>query len=314
MRRLCWIPFFLLACSNTRLAEVDRTEFVFGSYVRIRALAPSQSKAENAVRKTFQEMFRLDTLWSGFLTGSEVALVNESGRALVSAETRDLIEAGLEFCRETEGALDITVQPLIEAWGFLGDGYRVPDTAELKALCKLIDFRKVKVFGDSVVLTRGVRIDLGAVAVGRAVDRAVETLKAAGVEQGLIDAGGDIRVFGNRVWRIGLQNPRGEGVIRVFKLRNQAVSTSGDYQKFFEVDGQRFCHIFDPGTGYPAGECASVTVVAQSALAADAYSTAVFVLGPEKGLKMVQARESLEVVVLVDRGDSLAGYESGGVK
>ncbi len=305
--------FILLACSKPGLTKVDETGFAFGSYLRIEALAPTRTVAESAVQRVFAEMSRLDTLWSSFLPGSEVARINESKNGIVHAETRDLIDAALKFCASTGGALDITIQPLTEAWGFLGGEYRVPDSAELKKARGLVDYHRVLVRNDSVILMGRARLDLGAVAVGCAVDRAVEMLKAAGVKQGLVDAGGDIRVFGDRVWRIGLQNPRGKGIIRVLNVKNQAVSTSGDYQKFFEDDGKRYCHIIDPETGYPASRCASVTVIARSALVADAFSTAVFVLGPENGLKKVQAHES-SAIVLVDIGDSLVTYKSGGIK
>ncbi len=311
MWRSFFLLFVLMACDRSRLAEVDRTEFVFGSYVRIKALAVSKVVAESAVGLAFEEMYRLDTLWSAFLPGSEVARLNESRAATVSPETGRLIEATVDACAATGGALDITVLPLSEAWGFLGGRRRVPDSAELAAAVELVDYRNVGIEGDSVFLCGGARIELGSVAVGEAVDRGVRILKDAGVEQGLVDAGGDIRVFGDRVWRIGLQNPRGDGVIRVFELRNRSVSTSGDYQKFFESDGQRYHHILDPKTGCPARGCASVTVFAQSALAVDAYSTAVFVLGPERGLEFVRQQESLGVVMLVADGDSVRSLEAG---
>ncbi len=318
-----WLFALATMCCRPRLVEVDRTEFGFGSYIRIRALAPNKALLNRTVEKAFAEMFRLDTLWSSFLPGSEVALLNRTGRAAVSSDTRELISEALRVCAATDGALDITVKPVLNAWGFTSaapggneqdvtrEQWRVPDSVELARARSLVDFRQVLVRGDSVLLLEDAQIDLGAVAVGFAVDRAVEMLQAAGVNQGLIDAGGDIRVFGDRDWKIGLKNPRGEGVIRVFRVRNRAVSTSGDYEKFFEADGHRYHHIIDPCTGYPADRCASVTILAPTAFAADAYATAVFVLGPNKGLEKVREQEGMAAVVLVDSGDSLKTYETG---
>jgi thiamine biosynthesis lipoprotein len=271
---------WVLAC-RPQLAEVDGTEFAFGSYVRIRVLAEAPPIAETALACAFTEVHRLDTLWSAFLPSSEVAGVNRHRGQAVRAETRELVGRALEVCREVDGALDVTILPVSEAWGFRDERYRVPDSAELAAALEPVDFRQVRLSGDSVWLAGTAQLDLGAVAVGAAVDRAVGLLKEAGAKQGLVDAGGDIRVFGDRVWRIGIQNPRGPGVIRVHQLMDRAVSTSGDYQKYFESDGRRYHHIIDPRTGYPADGCASVTVFAPTAFEADAYATAAFVLGPE---------------------------------
>jgi len=301
----------LFVCCADRLAEIDRTEFGFGSYVRIQALAFNSAALDSAVESAFSEMFRLDTLWSSFLDVGDVYRLNRTGGASVQPETQELVREALVVCRNTGGALDITVKPLLDVWGVTKGNRRIPDSAELAEAKELVDFRQVDLRGDSVVLSGGARIDLGAIAVGFAVDRAVEELKAHGVKQGLVDAGGDIRVFGDRVWRIGLRNPRGEDVIRVFSVQNRAVSTSGDYQKYFEVEGRRYHHIIDPATGFPADKCASVTMLAPTALEADAYATAIFVLGPDAGLKVVRERKETGAVVLVESGDSLVTCEAG---
>jgi len=310
VRTVVILGLLLTACGGPELFERERTEFAFGSYFRVKLLAGGEAEAESSLARAFSRIHRLDTLWSAFLPGSEVARVNRLRRAGVSSETRALVETALGFGDVTGGALDVTVAPLVEAWGFPDGRYRVPDSSELMTLLSGVDYRKVSVRGDSLLLEGGVRLDLGAVAVGNAVDRAVEGFIEEGIEQGLVDAGGDIRVFGDRDWRIGLQDPRGDGVVRVFELRNRAISTSGDYQKFFERNGKRYCHIVDPATGRPACHFASVTVLAPSALTADAYSTALFVMGVE-GMGLFEAEDSLAAVVLVPIGDSLQMLEAG---
>ncbi|MEO0078293.1 MAG: FAD:protein FMN transferase, partial [candidate division WOR-3 bacterium] len=221
--------------------------------------------------------------------------------------------AGIRFGEKTSGAFDITVQPLVGAWGFIDGRHRVPDSAELAGLVRRVDYRRVFVNGDTVALGDGVMLDLGGIATGMAVDRAVEVLQFAGAEQGLIDAGGDIRVFGNRTWRIGVQAPRGAGVVRVLRLRDRAVSTSGDYQKFFEQGGVRYCHVLNPRTGKPVQGVASVTVIAPTSLDADAFSTAVMALGPDSGLALLAAETSLAAVAAYELDGRLVWREAGRV-
>jgi len=311
MGRLAPVALFVLACAGGGLEEVDRTEFGFGSYVRVRALAPTRARAESALGAAFHELHRLDTLWSAFLPGSDVERLNGRGSVVVHPETRELIVEALGYAELTDGALDITIRPLTELWGFVGGEYRLPDSGAVRQSAGLVDWHRVRVRGDSILLGEATRLELGAVAVGAAVDCAVETLASRGAAQGLVDAGGDIRVFGDRRWRIGLQSPRGAGILRVLELRDAAVSTSGDYQKCFEVGGRRYHHILDPVTGYPAEGCASVTVTAPTALAADALSTALFVLGPDRGRALIARVGGAGAVFVVDAGGSLVELEGG---
>lgn len=279
---------FFSGCSRPGYV-VDETEMGLGSYIRIYARGKTKEKTEKAVRRAFAEMHRLDTLWSIFLDKSEVVQLNRWRKMQVSKETRDLIVKGIALTEETKGAFDITVEPLMRLWGFYDGNYRVPESSDVVETIRRVDYRQVVVCGDSIALGKGVNLDLGGIAVGYAVDRAVAIMESLGLREGLVDAGGDIRVFGERVWRIGVQNPRGEGVVKVLKLKNQAVSTSGDYENFFEVNNRRYCHIFDPRTGYPATRWVAVTVLAPSGLEADVYATALFALGDD-GVEILQKR------------------------
>jgi thiamine biosynthesis lipoprotein len=149
-------------------------------------------------------------------------------------------------------------------------------------------------------------VDLGAIAKGYAVDRAVELLRRAGIESAAVNAGGNIRLIGDhdgRPWRIAIQHPRdAAGQLALLELADVSVSTSGDYERFFEQDGVRYHHIFDPRTGYPAGRCRSVTVVTPSAALADALSTAAFVLGPEEGLALLRRFPATEGLIVAADG------------
>ncbi|MGQ9677955.1 MAG: FAD:protein FMN transferase [bacterium] len=310
-RFLLGTVFFLLvgACSN-RIHEVDQTEIGFGSYFRICGRGKKADEVRKTVHQAFAEMHRLDTLWSNFVEKSEVVRLNRVRKMIVSADTRELIEKAVALCAATGGALDITVEPLVRLWGFYDHSYRVPESSELKNLLRRVDYHQVAVRGDTVVLGDGVTLDLGGVAVGYAVDRIVEILLSGGLSEGLVDAGGDIRVFGDRVWRIGVQHPRREGVIRVLKLKNRAVSTSGDYEQFFEVDGRRYCHIINPKTGYPGSHWVAVTVLAPTALEADGYATALFVL-EKKGIEVLQAQPQAGALFFEAQDDSVIVKEVG---
>jgi thiamine biosynthesis lipoprotein len=293
------LSLMFFCCCSRPVYQVDETEIGFGSYIRIYARGKTKEETYNAVRKAFGEMHRLDTLWSSFLDKSEVVQLNRLRKMRVSEETRNLIDKGKAMGEETAGAFDITVEPLMRLWGFYDRDYRVPESTEVKAMLKRVDYRRVVVSGDSVILGENVNVDLGGIAVGYAVDRAVAIMESAGLSEGLVDAGGDIRVFGNKVWRIGVQNPRGEGIVRVLKLKNQAVSTSGDYENFFEVGDQRYCHIIDPKTGYPVSRWVAVTVLAPNAWEADAYSTVLFSLG-DVGREFVSKKQAN----IQDRGEA----------
>lgn len=301
---------FLGGCGQ-RMHEVDQTEMGFGSYIRIRVRGTDAKKVDQAVQEAFAEMRRLDTLLSLFTNSSEVVRLNNERRLPVTEETRELIRKGLALGEEAGGVFDITVEPLVRAWGFYDDSCRVPDSVTVARLRQRVDYRQVMVRGDTVVLGDSVRIDLGGIAVGFAVDRAVAILKSDGVKEGLVDAGGDIRVFGDRVWRVGIKHPRKQGLIRVLKLRDRAVATSGDYERFFEQGGQRFSHIIDPRDGYPAGKCAAVTVIAPTALEADVFSTAVFVLGPEEGSELVARQPGLGAFIYSVVGGSVRELKVG---
>ncbi|MBN2537091.1 FAD:protein FMN transferase [candidate division WOR-3 bacterium] len=307
--RLLLLLLLALGCAERPMA-VDRTEFAFGSYVRVRLDASNQATADSATQAVFRRLHQLDTLWSSFPGGSELARVNKTGRERVSPGTRELVAAALRLAGETSGALDITVGPLVCAWGFHDSVNRVPGDNELVGLLARVGSGRVVLRADSVLLEPGTVLDFGALAVGAAVDEVVGLARDAGAIAGLVDAGGDIRVFGDRDWRIGVRHPRADSVMRVLVLRDRAVATSGDYQKFFEAGGRRWCHIFDPRTGRPASGCASVTVVAPTALTADAWSTALFVLGPD-GLELVRGLDSIAVLMVCPAGDSLVDYTAG---
>jgi thiamine biosynthesis lipoprotein len=181
----------------------------------------------------------------------------------------------------TGGVFDITVGPLVELWGFSSKAYRVPRAEEVRAVLPLVGMEKVRFEANNLVLQPGMKLDWGGIAKGWAVDKAARALREIGIVRGFINAGGDLFCWGanpdGRDWRIGIKHPRQRGYLGVLSIRDKGVATSGDYQRYFERDGIRYHHIFDPTSGYPARERQSVTVIGPEAMLCDALATALFV-------------------------------------
>lgn len=249
----------------------------------------------------------LETLFSVTSEESELSALNRSGGGTVSAETAALIPAALALCERTGGALDITVYPVVRAWGFTAGDRRVPSGEELAALSAAVDYRGVSVKGNAVTLAQGAEIDLGSVAKGYTADRLTEQLRAAGVESALLNLGGNVQAIGKKPnghdWRVAIRDPQSKKNIAVLAVSNRAVVTSGGYERFFERDGVTYHHIIDPATGCPAKSgLLSVTVVAESGLLADALSTALYVMGLDRAAEHWRAYRDFEAVFVDENG------------
>lgn len=250
----------------------------------------------------------LEAKLSRTLEDSEVFRLNAAGTLEDSeAELRTILSQAGYYCQETGGAFDVTVAPVVSAWGFAGgDEYRVPSQEELDRLLELVDGSAVKVNGQTVALGPGQSIDLGAVAKGCAADRILEVLQEYEVPRANISLGGNVLVWGDRPdgtpWRVGIQDPARVGEPNAFagvlELTDAFAVTSGGYQRYFEQGGKTYHHIIDPATGHPADSgLRSVTVTAPAArkddwngTMCDAFSTALFVMGEEKALEFWRER------------------------
>lgn len=286
-----------------------RTEILMDTIVESTVFAEDPGLGTEALDLAYQEMHRLEGLLSRHRATSEVARINlaaGAGPVPVSPETLLLIDQAREFGELTDGAFDITVAPLLKLWRFAEGGGQVPPEESLRAAAALVDFRRVvadRGAGTVYLPVSGTEIDLGGIAKGYVVDRAVSVLRTNGITSASVDAGGDIRVIGGKPdgspWRIGVRHPRErERIIAVLELRDSAVVTSGDYERYFLLDGTRYHHILDPDTGRPAAGLASVTVVAADATTADALSTAVFVMGRERGLALIESLPGVEAILV----------------
>jgi len=281
-----------------------------GAEVRVTAWTADEAGAQAATAKVFAEFERLDALLSVWKPDSDVLRINAAaGRTPVpvSAETRDVLQRARQMSDWTEGKFDITFGTLADIWKFDHDqDNRVPTSAEIAKRRPLVDYRAVVVdeaAGTAFLSRAGARLHLGGIGKGYAVDRAVAILRASGLHDFMVQAGGDLFVAGapgDGPWRLGIQDPRGapNESFATIELRDRTFSTSGDYERYFIQDGQRYHHILDPATGEPARACVSVTVVATTATVADGLSKGVFILGPEAGMALVERLPDVEAVIV----------------
>ncbi len=290
-----------------------QTRFLMDTICTIQASGDHQVLA--AIEEAFDGMAAVEKKFSAQDTSSPVFRFNCWNMPITDPEIVDLVEKALEINRESEGAFDITVEPLLECWGFYGDAPHVPDPEALKACLTRIGSEEV-VCSQGMVWKRNprVEIDLGGIAKGYAIAAAKRILESHGVQSALIDAGGDLYAMGRnrrKAWKIGIRNPRGEGVVGVLEVDNLAVVTSGDYERFFEEDGVRYHHLIDPVAGMPARGLSSMTVVSEDPVLADAWSTAFFVMGKEKSLKYAETHELFNVVAIDENGRIFSSAKFG---
>lgn len=305
----------LIGChSTTGGKHYSYTELLMDTDVELQLFCQSSGKSRRVKQALFDEMGRLEQLLSYSDPDSEVGAINgAAGKepVAVSPETAAVIEKALAYSSISAGAFDPTIAPLLERWGFQGGEHRVPDPEELEEARAAVDYSLVEVGGGKVFLPRsGMALDLGGIAKGYIVDRGLDLLAQSGVEHALINAGGDVGILGPKAdgssWRIGIKHPRSSEIIAVIPWGERgAVVTSGDYERFFEEDGVRYHHILDPRTGRPASSLLSVTVVAPTAMEADALSTALFVLGPQRGLALVESLPEVEAVLITPQMELL---------
>lgn len=240
---------------------------------------------------------------------SLVSRLNGNGElAVVSGHLAALLDLALLLGERTDGALDVTVYPVVRAWGFTGEEYRVPDGEELAGLLELVDWSAVSWDGETVCLPQGAQIDLGSLAKGYAGQQAAQLLRELGVSSALLDLGGNVQTVGSKpdgsAWRIAVKDPNDtEAQLGVLELRDQAVVTSGGYERYFQQDGETYWHIIDPADGCPARSgLISVTVVGESGALCDGLSTALFILGKEAALEYWRKWGGFEAVLVEEDG------------
>lgn len=286
-------------------------KLLMGTVVEILIMEGDKAQFDGAAEAAFSEIKGLEKVFSSYKPDSEVSRISRRAGGAPIKTTEDVIyvvQKALQVSRLTGGAFDPTVGALAGVWGFSGEKKRVPAKKDVQKRLPLVDFRKVVVNKDKMTVKiedKGMTLNLGGVAKGFIVKRAAEALSVKGVSRAIIKAGGDMFLFDNRnmarkaSFVIGIKDPRNEGeILGEVYSKGGAVTTSGDYERFFIKDGKRYHHILDPSTGWPAMKSRSVTVMAEDPTIADALSTAIFVLGPKKGLEVIESLKGVEGVIV----------------
>lgn len=307
----------LLSGCRTREQVFEDTVFAMDTVMSLTAYGPN---GQQAVEQAAGLIGRLQDLLSSTDPNSPIYALNHAGGSWTPAddEVLDLLEQSRELCALTGGALDITAYPAVQAWGFISKDYRVPDGAELAQLAARIDCAALELdlVNGQARLPEGMEADLGAVAKGYTGDRLAHLMEELGVDSAIFSLGGNVQAVGSKPdgspWRVGIQDPEGQGSLAVVEVQDRAVVTSGGYQRYFEEDGVTYWHILDPDTAAPARTgLSSVTVIGPEGLVCDGLSTALFVLGEEEGIRFWREHPELGVELVFLREDGSVSITAG---
>lgn len=314
LRLVC--ALLLSGATTNASAEWHRQQGdIMGTRVTVELWHVDAGVASQCSDRVFDEMRRIDARMSSYRETSELSRINASaaqGAVAISAELQHLVRQSLHYSRISRGAFDIT---------YASVGYRYdyrqrqqPSDEWVAQRLSAIDYRHIELDQERIrFLDAGVRIDLGAIAKGYAVDRAIELLQQCGVSRAMVSAGGDSRIIGDRdgrEWIIGVKHPRDpSGIALRLPLSDTAVSTSGDYERFFIDDGERVHHIINPKTGRSADSSWSATVIGPDAMTTDALSTTIFILGAVEGLALIESLAGIDAIII--DSDGKVHYSSG---
>ena len=294
-KRILTALFFIAACAaayfiivrgqNNKNASTQI--FAMDTYMELTAYGKN---SEDAVRAAKEEIERLDALLSTGNDKSEIGQLNKNKKGQISADTQYLLNRSLTIYEETDGAFDITIYPVMKAWGFTDDNFRVPDADELKDLLTLTDASDISYDKETLQIAfkkDGMQIDFGGIAKGYTSARIMDIFLACGIKSGLVNLGGNVQALGTKKdgssWRVAVQDPQDtDQYLGVLSIQDKAMITSGGYERYFEQDGRTYHHIIDPKTGYPMENgLISVSIVTADGTLADGLSTSVFIMGKE---------------------------------
>ena len=293
------------ASSGADSPSASRDFFAMDTYMSVLV---NGSGAEEAVEEAVAEVHRLDALLSTGKNDSEVGKINENGGGSLSEDGKYLFKAAMELYDKTGGLFDISIYPVMELWGFTDQKYRVPSDRELKEALSLVDASRISLDEKSGKLTfaeEGMKIDFGGIAKGYTSARLMEVFRKKGIRSALVNLGGNVQALGTKPdgskWRIAVQDPEDpSGMIGILSIADQAVITSGGYERFFEADGKTYHHIIDPRTGHPAENgLISVTIICADGTKADGLSTSLFIMGKDDAIAFWRAHSDEFDIILM---------------
>lgn len=303
--RIVSLGIMILLLSACGKKEESLSFFSMDTYMSLRAYGCEEA----LLQELKKEVEQLEATLSATRPESEVYRLNEAGLLQNPAPPlRELVEKALQLGRETDGALDVTLYPLVKEWGFPTKEYQIPAPERIRQLRELADYRKISLSPEAIHLEDGMALDLGSIAKGFTGDLLAARLRDADVKNALLDLGGNIQTIGpkpdGKPWQIGIRNPEGQDYIGVVSVQDLAVITSGGYERYFTgEDGKDYWHILDPATGYPAESgLKSVTVIGPEGWRCDGLSTALFVMGPEKARQYWLQHRDFDLILLTEEG------------
>ena len=292
------------SCAPKPLTKLEETRDMMDTFVTITVYSDEKT-GEEAIGAAFARMEEIERIASIFDEQAEAFQLNRDGHLdAASDDLWQLITMSLDYNQVTDGAFDITVQPLLDLWaGGLWKESAEVQQSRIDETMELIGWDKIGIEGNKIYFTvEGMKITLGGIAKGYAVDEALEVLSSMGIKHALVNAGGDMATLGPKPnqepWNIALANPDDTSqCLANFNVSDKAVATSGNYERYFDPE-KTVAHIINPKTGYSAQECISVTIIAENCTQADALATGVFVMGPDNGMELVESLDDVECLIV----------------
>lgn len=297
---VCCLMLTFISCAPRNERTFKKSRILMDTLVTITVVSNSTESADKAIDASFSEIEYLEKLLNFFSPDSEITRINKNAgisETKVSPDTLELLMKALYVSEKTEGAFDVTVGPVVRLYNF----YQKikPEDAAIKQNLPLVNYRDLIIDQNNstcFLRKKGMLIDPGGITKGYAADKAVETLKKQGIRSGIVSVAGEIKTFGlkpdGKPWKIGIRNPRGktseDDIMATIELNDMAISTSGDYERCFLLDGIRYHHLLDPATGRPGNRCRSVSIITKQGTFTDAFATGVFILGPDRGMKVLE--------------------------
>ncbi|MCI7767773.1 MAG: FAD:protein FMN transferase [Oscillospiraceae bacterium] len=298
----------LCGCGNTDENYSEKELFAMDTYMKLTVYGDN---SEAALDLASEKISELEKLFSITIDSSDISRINCSGggSAEVDNQTSELISRSKQFSERTYGAVDITVYPLVREWGFTTGKYSVLGPEKINGLLKFTGWESISVSGNTVTVPEGFELELGAAAKGYAGEKAADILRDMGISSAILSLGGNIQAVGEKPdgspWRVAVTNPLSPSeIICTVSVRDKAVVTSGNYQRFFiGEDGRKYCHIIDPKTGFPVDNgLASVTVIGDSGTDCDLLSTALFVMGEDEAVRFIKENSDFDMILITEDG------------
>ncbi len=305
------LTMFQAGCKAEKLMVSDST-YMLGTYLQLSVWADSKADGMEVIKTSFERIKEIEDKMSANMDESEIGQINmNAGKTYVevSDETDEVIKKAIHYARLTDGAFDPAIGKLVKLWNIGTESERVPSEGEIQDALQFVDYRKIELQNKNKVKLSDaeMRIDLGGIAKGYAADKVTEIMRAKGIKHAIINLGGNVVTIGKKTdgtsWKVGIQDPfEPTGThMGVIQVHDQTVVTSGNYERYFIVDNKRYHHIIDPKSGYPAENgIISATIVTSSSTDADGLSTSVYVLGPDRGMELIENLEGVECIIITE--------------